>query len=1045
MKQIRLLTVQGFLLYLTMILVPCLSVIVKALVESRRKKSYFMRPLYIRCDILFTTDIIFTGPVCNMTNNNIRYLKDGLGTAFIDHTISSNLAYKPQFISNSYKEGCKVISSIEEELLSCDEFCISVAFITMGGITPLLQTLKELEKRNVPGKILTTDYLTFSEPEALKRLEGLSNIELKMYVTEEGSEGFHTKGYVFRKDEMYRIIVGSSNVTQSALTVNREWNTRIVSTDRGEYTQDIINEFRELWNSQKSIDFEQFIARYEDRYTKHRIIRKQKELAKTAEIPSLEAYRLEPNSMQVKFITSLRKIFESGENKALLISATGTGKTYASAFAMRELGFRRVLFLVHRNQIAGQARKSYERVFSGMVSTGMVAGKYMEHDADYIFATVQTMSKDEVLESWDPSSFDAIIIDEAHHSSAGSYRKVMEHFAPQLWLGMTATPDRRDAGTGSDSIYDIFNHQIAYEIRLQHAMEEDLLCPFHYFGITDLEVIADEGRTAEEKIENFRYLTSDERVDNVVKQAEYFGHSGDRVRGLIFCSRNREARELSAKFNERGFRTTALTGENTEAEREEAVQRLAGDECENALDYILSVDIFSEGVDVPEINQVIMLRPTQSPVVFIQQLGRGLRKAEGKEYVVVLDFIGNYNNNFMIPVALSGDRTYNKDTIRRYVMEGGRVIPGCSTIHFDEVSRRKIFESIDRMAPKSTMLREKYFQLKDRLGRIPTVLDFYDHGEIDPMMFIAYSRTYDSFVRKYDKDYNVDFSQEETAMLEFVSSLLVNGKRPHELLMLQMLLEDDAISEETFCERLEKAGMKNRHSDYISAMSILRKDFINTQSEQKKYSHIEFVDCSSMDMQSFSRAAAFYRRLQRKEFIEELQALVSYGLKKYRDKYSEHDEDNLVLYEKYSRKDVCRLLNWERDDSATVYGYRIKYGTCPIFVTYKKKEDIAESTKYEDAFINEQIFSWMTRSRVSEDSTEAQQIINSADNGLRIYLFIKKSDGEGSDFYYMGRIHPVRWEETVIKNDKGQSLPIMNFIMQMEHSVRSDIYEYITG
>ena len=284
-----------------------------------------------------------------MRSNNIRCLENGLGTAFIDHTISSNLAYKPQFISNSYKEGRKVLSSVEDELLSCDEFCISVAFITMSGITPLLQTLKELEKRNVPGKILTTDYLTFSEPEALKRLAGLRNIELKMYITEDGREGFHTKGYVFRKDEMYRIIVGSSNMTQSALTVNREWNTKIVSTDRGEYTKDILDEFNELWDSHKALVFEQFIDRYDDRYTKNRIINKQKAMAKAAEIPSMESYKLEPNSMQVKFITSLRKIFDAGENKALLISATGTGKTYASAFAMRELGFRRVLFLVHRN------------------------------------------------------------------------------------------------------------------------------------------------------------------------------------------------------------------------------------------------------------------------------------------------------------------------------------------------------------------------------------------------------------------------------------------------------------------------------------------------------------------------------------------------------------------------------------------------------------------------------------------------------------------------------------------------------------------------
>ena len=979
-----------------------------------------------------------------MKSTNITYLEQGLHTAFIDHNATSNLAYKPQFISNNYKEGRKVISSIEDELLSCDEFCISVAFITMGGITPLLQTLQELEKRNVPGKILTTDYLTFSQPEALKRLNSLSNIELKMYKTENEKEGFHTKGYVFRKDEMYRIIVGSSNVTQSALTTNREWNTKIVSTDQGEYTRDIINDFDELWNSDRALEFDQFIDEYTEIYTRSKIIQKQRELVKAADIPSLEAYKLQPNSMQTGFIANLQKIYDAGEEKALLISATGTGKTYASAFAMRELGFKRVLFLVHRNQIANQAKKSYEKVFNGTVTTGRVTGKYQDYDADYIFATIQTVSKEDTLKQFDPSAFDAIVIDEAHHSAAKSYLTVMEYFKPKFWLGMTATPDRRVTSNDDINIYEIFNHQIAYEIRLQHAMEEDLLCPFHYFGITDLEIIADEGKTKEEKLENFRYLTSDERVANVMKQADYFGYSGDRVKGLIFCSRNKEAHELSRKFNERGWRTLVLTGENSEEERAAAIERLAGAEAADALDYIISVDIFSEGVDVPEINQVIMLRPTESPIVFVQQLGRGLRKADEKEYVVVLDFIGNYNNNFMIPIALSGDRTYNKDTIRKYVMEGGRVIPGSSTIHFDEISKQRIFNSIDKMAEKSNLLKEKYYQLKDRIGRIPTILDFYEYGEIDPMLFVEYSGTYDNFVRKYDPEYKVNFTAEESAMLEFVSSLLINGKRPHELLLVQMLLENEEINQELFMKEMQAMKETYRECDYVSAMSVLNKEFINTQSEQKKYMHIEFFDSEKLKKESAFRAIAFYNKIQKKDFLEELQNLITYGLKKYKDTYSDHDDDNLVLYEKYSRKDVCRILNWERDDSSTVYGYRIKYNTCPIFVTYKKKDDIAESTKYEDEFINEQIFSWMTRSKVSIDSPESQQIINSAKNGMKIYLFIKKSDGEGTDFYYMGKINPVAWEETTIQNDKGQTLPIMNFKMKMEHAVRSDIYEYIT-
>lgn len=689
-----------------------------------------------------------------MNQDKIVQLKQGLSTAFIDQNISSNLAYQSQFVSNNYKEGRKVISSIEDELLSCEEFAISVAFITMGGITPLLQTLRELEQRGIPGKILTTDYLTFSDPKALRILASFKNIELKMYVTENAKEGFHTKGYIFKKEELYRIIVGSSNMTLSALTTNREWNTKIVSTEQGEYTQNVVAEFEQLWNAQKSLLFEQFIEAYTNIYMKNKIIRKQKEIAKQAEVLSLEVYRLQPNSMQVGFINNLRKIYEAGEDKALLISATGTGKTYASAFAARELEFKKVLFLVHRNQIAKQALKSYRKVFDGRVSMGMVIGKYQDYDADFVFATVQTLSKEDSLSRYEKEHWDLIVVDEAHHSSADSYRKIMDYFTPKLWLGMTATPDKRDDNLEGRNIYEIFNHQIAYEIRLQNAMEEDLLCPFHYFGITDLEVIADAGKSSEEKVENFIYLTSDERVLNVMKQAEFFGYSGDRVKGLIFCSRIDEAKELSAKFNEKGWRTLVLSGSDSESVRADAIERLAGNEAEDALDYIISVDIFSEGVDVPEINQVIMLRPTESPIIFIQQLGRGLRKAEDKEYVVVIDFIGNYRNNFMIPIALSGDRSYNKDNIRRYVTEGGRVIPGASTIHFDEISRKRIFQAIDNANFSDIkLIRENYTNLKNKLGHIPALADFDKYGEMDVLRIFDNNSlgSYYKFLVKYEK------------------------------------------------------------------------------------------------------------------------------------------------------------------------------------------------------------------------------------------------------------------------------------------------------
>ena len=284
----------------------------------------------------------------------------------------------------------------------------------------------------------------------------------------------------------------------------------------------------------------------------------------------------------------------------------------------------------------------------------------------------------------------------------------------------------------------MFDHNIACEIRLEDALREDLLCPFHYFGITELEI---NGEVFDDmNVRHFSYLVSDTRVEYILEKASYYGFSGDRVKGLIFCSRKEEASELSLKFNARGYRTIFLSGEDSQERRELSIARLTSDDREDYLDYILTVDIFNEGVDIPEINQVIMLRPTESPIVFVQQLGRGLRKADNKEYIVVLDFIGNYMNNFMIPVALSGDRTYNKDTIRKYVREGNQIIPGSSTIHFDEISKKQIFRSIDALKIKKEFLKENYFHLKNKLGRIPTILDFYEYGEVDPMLFIDYSK-----------------------------------------------------------------------------------------------------------------------------------------------------------------------------------------------------------------------------------------------------------------------------------------------------------------
>ncbi len=990
----------------------------------------------------------------------IEEMQSGFETAFINGSTASNVIYRPQFVSNDPSKGKKVLSSIEDELLRCDYFQISVAFITMGGITPLLQTLKELEAKNIPGEILTTNYLNFTEPRALKKLSSLKNVTLKMYDTEFGDAGFHTKGYVFKKEEIYRIIIGSSNLTSLALTSNHEWNTKIVSTEHGEMANEIVTEFKDLWNSKYSLTFEDFYSSYKERYE---ILKHQREIAKQEPIPSLAKYKLQPNSMQVGFIKNLREIVNRGEKRALLISATGTGKTFASAFAMRELGFKRVLFLVHRGQLARQTKKAYEKVFNRNLSMGLVGSGYSEYDRDYVFATIQTLNRDSHLLEYDKNAFDCIILDEAHHSSADTYQKVMDYFEPKLWLGMTATPDKRDDNLEGRNIYEIFNHNIAYEIRLQHAMEENLLCPFHYFGIQDMTTENEKNHllTAKDvKKRDFNFLTSDERVRHIVEQANFFGYSGERVKGLIFCSRIDESQELSAKFNKtinpetgKVYRTIALNGDATEEERQEAFERLAMDEddCGNdqdkdPLDYIFSVEILNEGVDIVEVNQVIMLRPTQSPIVFIQQLGRGLRKAEGKEYVVILDFIGNYSNNFMIPIALSGDRSYNPDTIRKYVISGNDIIPGSSTVHFDEISRERVFEAINNIKGIKAIIKESYTNLKNRLGRIPDMIDFLKHDEIDPQIIIREYKSYANFIANIEKQKSTNgLTHDEILSLEYLSNTILSGVRIYELEILERLMNQDTLDFEIFkSDFFDKYGFHIDIDTYIDALTVLSGHFVSKEEEYKKFSkamHILEIDSDNR----VQRLSAYTVSLGHSVYRHMIQDIIDVGMFKYQSRYKNEKNKDIpfIPYEKYSRRDVSLIMNCGKDLSSTMYGMKRIGDDTFIFVTYHKAEanenmEYAEGKPdYADAFEDNMIFRWDSQIGRGIDSSYVSDVCNAE----RKHLLIKKSDAE-RNFYYIGKFNVVNVKAAKKKNNNGKEQDITKFEMKLHHPIREDLLRY---
>ena len=939
---------------------------------------------------------------------------DSLQTGFVDKSIVSNPDYQPELLINQRQPPRKVLSSILYEFENCNEFFISVAFVTTSGVAVIINTLKNLEERGVRGKILVSQYLNFTQPEALRRLLQFKNIELR--ISTNGNT--HTKGYIFKNKEHYNLIVGSSNLTDQALSTNKEWNIKISALNESSIVDIVLGEFQ--GDFEKAIPVTpKFIFEYEDIYRKQTLFRSNIDLKEIVELQPV----ITPNSMQIEALANLRKLRTEGKNKALIISATGTGKTYLSAFDAKAFNPAKMLFVVHRLTIAKDSLDTFRAVFGSQKTMGLYSGSDRDLDCDFVFSTVQTISKSSHLNKFKRKQFDYIIIDETHRSGADSYLRLLKYFEPKFLLGMTATPERTD---GND-IFSLFDHNIAYEIRLSKAMEEEMLSPFHYFGVADLSI----DNIQIENKSDFRYLVANERVKRIIEKAKFYGSDNGITRGLIFCSRKKEAIELSESFNIKGFKTVALTGDTSEEDRAKSIELLETDDLRKKLDYIFTVDIFNEGIDIPKINQIIMLRPTESAIIFIQQLGRGLRKIDGKSYLTVIDFIGNYENNYLIPIALYGDTSFNKDSLRKLITEGSRMIPGASTINFDEITKERIFASIDSANMQLfSELKKDYSLLQFKLGKQPMMMDFIEHGSRDPFLFVEYSKSYYNFVLKVEKTKQFKLSKEQLILLELFSIEINNAKRVEESLVLQMLIEKGKLTVEQLKEKVFAEYQYSISDETIdSCLNNLNFTFIRKEKKiiyKKKnafYFYPEFLD-----------------HLTNPTFKSYLLDSVNYSVYTFNKKYNfEKYKKGLILYNKYSRKDVCRLLNWEKDISSTVYGYRTNNETTPCFVTYHKSDSIENSINYNDHFINQKTFAWESRSNRRPESDEIKAVVKSK----RILLFVKKADGEGSDFYYMGDVTIVPGSiKPGIMPDTKQ--PVVHFKFQLEQPVIPNLYQYIT-
>ena len=926
--------------------------------------------------------------------------------------------FQPRLIYNNYKEHIKVSHELELLFKSCDSFELSIAFIADSGLAALKECFDYLRDHHIPGKIITSTYLGFNAPSMFKKLLKYNNIEIKIF---EG-KGFHPKGYIFHKDNQTDIMIGSSNLTQSALAENQEWNLFFSSNTQKDIVLKVEEEFDKQWKQSISLTKE-WIEEYQKVYVKpqrHKTINVSKEI--------------KPNYMQKNALESLDNLRKNNKDKSLLISATGTGKKYLAAFDVKAVHPKRMLFVVHRRSIALKAMETFKTIIKDK-SMGLFSGDTKEINCDYVFSTIQTIYKPENKQLFSKEEFDYIIIDEVHKAGANSYQELVNYFKPQFLLGMSATPERSD----DFDIYKMFDYNIAYEIRLQQAMEYDLLCPFHYYGITDMTI---DDHVIDDK-SDFNLLVDEKRVDYVIDKINDYGYSGDRVHGLIFVSRKEEAHRLSEMFNQRGFNTCALTGEATEKQRQEAMDSLESNE-DGSLDYIFTVDIFNEGIDIPKVNQVVMLRPTQSSIIFIQQLGRGLRKNNEKDYVVVIDFIGNYEKNFFIPIALSGNTNFNKDNLRRFVSEGNLIIPGASTIQFDEISKKRIFNAIDLARFNDIKyIKDSYKELKTKIGRIPELEDFEKYGAIDVQRIFQNKSlgSYHEFLKKYEKDYKVTFSKQEEDYLKFISTKLSSGKRVQELETIRLAIEKKA----NLMNYLKKE-MQNTYNiiipdiGYETIQNILTQNFA-TGTGKDTYKDITIIDEHNNISSNFSKL------LVNNEFKRQIIEVIDYAINQYKKEYSERYKDtDLCLYKKYTYEDVCQLLNWEKSlVPLNIGGYKYDEhtNTLPVFINYDKDENISDTIKYTDHFIDSQTLVAMSKSKMKLNS-KGMEIFNKAkERNTFIHIFVRKNkdDKVSKEFYYLGQGNIIDIKQETMAND----VPVCEILYQLDQPVRKDIYDYIVN